>query len=75
MHRSVKYLFQMTGDATSKAALAAILARTAVEELEIGNLLEGYNCILKAQHQINDAIRVLGAVMAEIPEKEFAIEL
>ena len=64
-----------TSDAHTKIASAAIHARVALEELEIGNLLEAYNYAAKARTDLNFAASILSQIVAEIPDKEFAIEL
>lgn len=62
-------------DAHTKIASAAIHARVALEELEIGNLLEAYNYAAKARTDLSFAASILSQIVAEIPDKEFAIEL
>lgn len=65
-----------TSDAHTKIAMAAVFARTAVEDLEIGNLLESYNSVLIAQRNLSEAQKILTDIVAESPEKSFtAIEL
>ena len=64
-----------TSDAHTKIASAAIQARVALEELEIGNLLEAYNFASSARTDLQTAMSVLTEIVAEIPDKTFAIEL
>jgi len=64
-----------TSDAHTKIASAAIHARVALEELEIGNLLEAYNFSSSARNDLAAAMSILSQIVAEIPDKEFAIEL
>lgn len=62
-------------DAHTKIALAAVSCRTALEEIEIGNLLEAYNYASSARNDLQTAMSFLTEIVAEIPDKTFAIEL
>jgi hypothetical protein len=62
-------------DAHTKIAMASVYARTAMEELEIGNLLECYNSVQIAKRNLTEAAKLLIDIVAEAPEKEFAVEL
>lgn len=64
-----------TSDAHTKIAAAAIQSRVALEELEIGNLLEAYNYASRARTDLSFATSILSQIVAEIPDKTFAIEL
>jgi hypothetical protein len=67
--------FVKPSDAHTKIALAAVSCRTALEEIEIGNLLEAYNYAASAKNDLQAAMSFLTEIVAEIPDKEFAIEL
>lgn len=65
-----------TSDAHTKIASAAIHARVALEELEIGNLLEAHNFSSSARNDLSAAMSIISQIVAEIPDKQpFAIEL
>lgn len=63
-------------DAHTKIALAAVFCRTALEEIEVGNLLEAYNYAASARNDLQSGMSILTEIVAEIPDKQpFAVEL